>query len=117
MLERAVNISQRKLGLEDPQTASALQARGLVYRSTNESAKAEELFQLALEIAEKSLGSGHPRVASYLMQMAVQHQDRSDFEALRQAQLTMLKRKGRQHPFYWASFIQSGEWANLNGER
>ena len=38
-------------------------------------------------------------------------------EALRQAELAMLKRKGRQHPFYWASFIQSGEWANLDGER
>jgi CHAT domain-containing protein len=38
-------------------------------------------------------------------------------EALRQAQLAMLKRKGREHPFYWASFIQSGEWANLEGKR
>jgi CHAT domain-containing protein/tetratricopeptide (TPR) repeat protein len=38
-------------------------------------------------------------------------------EALRQAQLAMLKRKDRQHPFYWASFIQSGEWANLDGQR
>jgi CHAT domain-containing protein len=38
-------------------------------------------------------------------------------EALRQAQLAMLKRKGRQHPFFWASFIQSGEWANLDGKR
>jgi CHAT domain-containing protein/tetratricopeptide (TPR) repeat protein len=38
-------------------------------------------------------------------------------EALRQAELAMLKRKGRQHPFYWASFIQSGEWANLDGRR
>lgn len=38
-------------------------------------------------------------------------------EALRQAQLAMMKRKGRQHPFYWASFIQSGEWANLDGKR
>ena len=38
-------------------------------------------------------------------------------EALRQTQLGMLKRKGREHPFYWASFIQSGEWANLNGTR
>ena len=37
-------------------------------------------------------------------------------EALRQAQLAMLKRKDRQHPFYWASFIQSGEWKNLNGK-
>ena len=38
-------------------------------------------------------------------------------EALRQAELAMLKRKGRQHPFYWASFIQSGEWANLDDRR
>ena len=38
-------------------------------------------------------------------------------EALRQMQLDMLKRKERQHPFYWASFIQSGEWANLDGKR
>jgi len=38
-------------------------------------------------------------------------------EALRQTQLAMLMRKGRQHPFYWASFIQSGEWANLDGKR
>jgi len=38
-------------------------------------------------------------------------------EALRQVQLHMLKRKDLQHPFYWASFIQSGEWANLDGKR
>ena len=38
-------------------------------------------------------------------------------EALRQAKLSMLNRKGREHPFYWASFIQSGEWANLDGKR
>lgn len=38
-------------------------------------------------------------------------------EALRQVQLSMLKRKGREHPFYWAGFIQSGEWANLDGKR
>ena len=38
-------------------------------------------------------------------------------EALRRVQLKMLKKKTRQHPFYWASFIQSGEWANLDGKR
>jgi CHAT domain-containing protein len=57
-------------------------------------------------------------------------------EALRQVQLRMLnfdsrtltqsgtKRLNRKatpkkytHPFYWASFIQSGEWANLQGQR
>ena len=38
-------------------------------------------------------------------------------EALRQAQLQMLRNKGHRHPFYWASFIQSGEWGNLEGKR
>jgi CHAT domain-containing protein len=38
-------------------------------------------------------------------------------EALRQAQLKMLTQVGRRHPYYWASFIQSGEWANMEGVR
>jgi CHAT domain-containing protein len=38
-------------------------------------------------------------------------------EALRHAQLAMLARPERQHPFYWASFIQVGEWANFDGRR
>ena len=38
-------------------------------------------------------------------------------EALRQVQLKMLSSKNRNHPYYWASFIQSGEWANLDGKR
>ena len=32
-------------------------------------------------------------------------------DALRQAQLAMLARPDRRHPFYWASFIQAGDWA------
>jgi CHAT domain-containing protein len=35
-------------------------------------------------------------------------------DALRQAQLAMLGRQNRRHPFYWASFIQAGEWAPLD---
>src|SRR5262249_22289163 len=38
-------------------------------------------------------------------------------EALRQVQLEMLKRVRRRHPYYWASFIQSGEWTCLDGRR
>ena len=38
-------------------------------------------------------------------------------EALRQAKLSMIRRKVRQHPYYWASFIQSGEWVSLDGKR
>jgi len=38
-------------------------------------------------------------------------------EALRQVQLDMLKKNPRLHPFYWANFIQSGDWGNLEGRR
>jgi CHAT domain-containing protein/tetratricopeptide (TPR) repeat protein len=44
-------------------------------------------------------------------------QGRGRGEGLRQVQLEMLKQVKRQHPFYWAAFIQSGEWANLEGRR
>jgi hypothetical protein len=37
--------------------------------------------------------------------------------ALRAAQLQMLKQPDRRAPYYWASFIQAGEWGNLNGQR
>ncbi len=37
--------------------------------------------------------------------------------ALRQAQLKLRARAVREHPYFWAGFIQSGEWANLAGER
>jgi CHAT domain-containing protein/Tfp pilus assembly protein PilF len=37
--------------------------------------------------------------------------------ALRQAQVEMLKDVKRRHPYYWAGFILSGEWANLEGKR
>jgi hypothetical protein len=36
-------------------------------------------------------------------------------EALRQVQLAMLAGEDRSHPFYWASFIPSGQWTPLEG--
>ncbi|MDX6527808.1 MAG: hypothetical protein QOH41_98 [Blastocatellia bacterium] len=38
-------------------------------------------------------------------------------EALRQVQLDMLRHDPKLHPFYWANFIQSGDWTNLDGKR
>ncbi len=35
-------------------------------------------------------------------------------EALRDAQLEMLKNPSYQHPFYWASFVPSGDWTPLH---
>jgi CHAT domain-containing protein len=38
-------------------------------------------------------------------------------DALRQSKLAILAKPNRSHPYYWAGFIQSGEWANLEGTR
>jgi CHAT domain-containing protein len=37
--------------------------------------------------------------------------------ALRRVQLDMLRRDRQLHPFYWATFIQSGDWTVLDGRR
>ncbi len=37
--------------------------------------------------------------------------------SLRQVQLEMLKKPNRQHPFFWASFIQSGDWTGLESKK
>lgn len=34
-------------------------------------------------------------------------------EGLRQVQLTMLRQNANLHPFYWANFIQAGDWTEL----
>jgi CHAT domain-containing protein len=35
-------------------------------------------------------------------------------EALRQAQLRMLRQVDTAHPFYWAAFIPAGDWRPLD---
>jgi CHAT domain-containing protein len=37
-------------------------------------------------------------------------------EALRRVQLEMFKQARWRHPYFWASFIQSGEWASLDSK-
>ncbi len=35
-------------------------------------------------------------------------------EALREAQMELLKTPGYEHPYYWASFVPSGDWSAFN---
>jgi MYXO-CTERM domain-containing protein len=37
-------------------------------------------------------------------------------EALREAQLALLATKTWRHPYFWASFIPSGDWRTLDGK-
>lgn len=38
-------------------------------------------------------------------------------DALRQAKLAILRQAGRRHPYFWAGFIQSGQWSSLGSPR
>jgi len=38
-------------------------------------------------------------------------------DALRHAKLSVLRRPATRHPYYWAAFIQSGDWTRLRGDR
>jgi CHAT domain-containing protein len=58
--------------------------------------------------------STHDLMISYYKSL-LQGNGRGD--SLREAQLQMLQSKSHNHPYYWASFIQTGEWANLDGKR
>jgi CHAT domain-containing protein len=39
---------------------------------------------------------------------------RDQAEALRRVQLRMIAQRNYQHPYYWAAFIHSGRWNNVN---
>jgi CHAT domain-containing protein/Tfp pilus assembly protein PilF len=36
-------------------------------------------------------------------------------EALRDAELTIMRTEGREHPYFWASFIEVGDWRSMHG--
>jgi CHAT domain-containing protein len=38
-------------------------------------------------------------------------------DALRRAKLAILARPSRRHPYYWAGFIQSGDWSRVQPRR
>jgi tetratricopeptide (TPR) repeat protein len=58
--ERAVEVAKRTRGPDDPETATALNKLGLLFKKSGDYAKAEPLYQEALRIRQKVLGSEHP---------------------------------------------------------
>ena len=64
--ERAVDVAKRVRGLDEPETAEALNNLALLFQNTSDYAKAEPLFQEALRIRQKVLGPEHPNTATSL---------------------------------------------------
>jgi tetratricopeptide (TPR) repeat protein len=65
-LEQALQIREKTLGPNHPDTAVSLNNLGELYRARGKYAKAEPLYQRALKIKEKALAPNHPSVGSSL---------------------------------------------------
>jgi CHAT domain-containing protein/Tfp pilus assembly protein PilF len=53
-------------------------------------------------------------MADYYLNLLKKGAGRAD--ALREVQLSMLANKETRHPYFWAGFIESGDWRSLNGK-
>jgi tetratricopeptide (TPR) repeat protein len=60
--QESLELTEKALGPEHPDTATALNTLGALYYSMGDYAKAEPLDQRALKIFEKALGHEHPDV-------------------------------------------------------
>jgi tetratricopeptide (TPR) repeat protein len=129
LLQRALAVAEKTLGSDDPRTAYIWARLAGVYARTGQRPKAEKLLRSALDVTEKTLGPDHQQVARCLITMG-DLRERTGELVLRGPQEGTRSRggaaagaardarpEGRQHPFYWASFIEAGEWASLDGHR
>jgi tetratricopeptide (TPR) repeat protein/DNA-binding XRE family transcriptional regulator len=71
LLQRALTIRERVLGLEHPDTASTLNNLAVLYFYQGRYEQAEQLLLRALVVREHVLGSEHPDIANTLDTMAL----------------------------------------------
>ena len=79
LYKEALEIRQKVLGREHPDTATSLNNLAELYRGMGDYAKAEPLLKEALEIYQKVLGPEHPFTATGLNNLAVLYQDMGDY--------------------------------------
>jgi len=100
--EEALRIAEATFGAEHPNTATALNAVGVIYTALGKYAEAEPLYQRSLAIREKSFGPDHPYVAVSLTNLAQLYDDRGEYanaEPLYQRSLAIcVKSLGPDHP-------------------
>jgi tetratricopeptide (TPR) repeat protein len=102
LAEKAVELTKRVYGPEQPNTAQSLNNLAVLYRVMGEYAKAEPLYQEALRIRQKVLGKEHPDTATSLNNLAVLHEAMGEYakaEPLHQQALRIRQKVlGPQHP-------------------
>jgi tetratricopeptide (TPR) repeat protein len=97
-----LELSEKALGPDHPNTATALSNLALLYSSMGNYAKAEPLYERALEIDEKALGPDHPATAYVLNNLALLYSSMGNYakaEPLYQRALKITEKAlGSDHP-------------------
>jgi CHAT domain-containing protein len=79
LLQRALEIREKQLGPEHPDTVTALNNLAFVYWNMRRYQKALPLYQRVLEIHEKRLGPEHPEAAISLNNLAFVYERMGDY--------------------------------------
>jgi len=99
---RALQICEKQLGADHPQTAGSLNNLADLYRSQGKYAEAEPLYVRALQIREEQLGADHPDTAGSLNNLAGLYYQQGRYEEAellcQQAVQVALASLGMEHP-------------------
>ncbi|MBD2161203.1 tetratricopeptide repeat protein [Limnothrix sp. FACHB-1083] len=102
LYRRALEIQERVLGADHPDTAASLNNLAELYRSQGRYEAAEPLYRRALEIWERVLGADHPDTAGSLNNLALLYSSQGRYEAaeplLRRALEIKERVLGADHP-------------------
>ena len=106
--QKALEIREKVLGKEHPDTATIYNNLAFVYRHQGNYAKALEMYQKALAICEKVLGKEHPNTATTYNNIAVVYSKQGLFnEALKYYEKALYVREkalGKEHPETGATY-------------
>ena len=101
LAQQALAIREKALGLEHPDTATALNYLAFLYYFTGAYEQAEPLFKRALANREKALGPEHPDTAQSLNNLAALYRTTGAYakaESLSQRALAIYEKARPEHP-------------------
>ena len=120
LYKKALEIRERILGEEHPDTATSYNNLGVVYARQGEYKKAEELYKKALEIRERILGEEHPDTATSYNNLGVVYARQGEYkkaEELYKKALEIRERiLGEEHPDTATSYNNLGVVYARQGE-
>jgi tetratricopeptide (TPR) repeat protein len=109
LAQRALEIREKILGPEHPDTITSLNNLAYLYKITGAYAQALPLYQRALQIREKTLGPEHPEVGTSLNNLAMLYEAMGAYEQalplLHRALQVIEKSRGPEHSFTGQSYF------------